>query len=216
MRRFAALLVALGLGFALLVLPGTPAWACSCAVGDADSQAEWADQIFTATMTDTTERGRGIEMTLAVGEVFKGEVDAKTVVVTSNSPASCGLAEFPGEGEVWLFFTTSTGVMPDRGDDEDAPEALRTGLCNGSAEVNPEHTDALADSLGEPTEPRGAGVGLDDDLAAGDSEANGATGEPRGADSGDDGGTGVPLWPWVTGLLLIGLAAGVRVARRTT
>ena len=102
-----------------LILPASPASACSCAYTSKEQQARSADVVFTG-------RVRSVELTQSVRRarfrvrvVYKGDVDRRVLVVTASQGSACG-CHFR-EGERYTVF--GYGSRDDR---------VSTDLCSGT------------------------------------------------------------------------------------
>lgn len=109
MRRLLALvLVALG----CVTLTAPPAHACPRPARPLPAQLEAAGSVFTGTVTAVTGTpGTGtapVAYTVSVDRVFKGEVQARTRVVSPATVARCGLQGIERR-RAYLFVTTDTG-----------------------------------------------------------------------------------------------------------
>jgi len=137
MRRIAqgalALLIVLG-GMAFFA--GT-AQACSCAFGTEQEQLDRADAVFSGEIVkrtgDVIKPGSSasspglIEYTVAVSEVFKGDVAASQKVVAGTQESACGVV-FPKSGPILVY-----GLAGNESQGAGAPDTYFTGLCSGSA-----------------------------------------------------------------------------------
>lgn len=162
MRRAAAVLAGavLAVGLAVL-LPATPAAACSCAMPEPVSEATLAeyDVAFTGEVIENdTDRSRGRrEMVVAVAEVFKGEAEVNTLVVTPDSDAACGTDATVGT-EVLFLMTRGPELPIDRFADDDELVVMACGGHRTATEA-----DALAPGR-PPDETAGSGAASEDDL----------------------------------------------------
>jgi len=135
----AGFLAACGL---VLVSPAT-SYACSCAMADPEAHVEWADVVFTGTLTDIEPPPQREIMsssdpntyTFAVDQVFEGEVGAVTEVESAMSGASCGLEGMKAGRDYVVYATDDQGV-------------LATGLCTGTGPVDLEHVETIEQVTG--------------------------------------------------------------------
>lgn len=113
---------------ALLVLPATSAWACSCAQMTTAQATGAADVVLLGTLTGTDGPSRlgsvwssddPVRYEFSVAEVFKGEAAPTTHVHSAASGASCGI-EGLLPGREYVLFTQVKG------------EQLWVDLCGGS------------------------------------------------------------------------------------
>ncbi len=147
LRRAAALLgvlvVALG---SVVLLSGSPAFACSCVMSDVPQQADWASEVFVGTVTSVKEDGgaiRGDESVVygvTVDRVWKGNPDSSVRLETASSSASCGVGNLPKGREVAFF------VSPG----EAGSDARQINLCGGTTALTPELEGELVAALGDP------------------------------------------------------------------
>jgi hypothetical protein len=124
-----ALLVVPLMFAALLVLPSSPAWACSCASPTTAQSVGRADVILRGTLADVDESAglndpssgaRAVSYRFAVSEVFRGAASATTWVGSAADGASCGLEGLQA-GREYVVFAQERG------------ERLWAGLCDGTA-----------------------------------------------------------------------------------
>ena len=123
---------------ALLVLPSSPAWACSCASPTTAQSVGRADVVLRGTLADVDESAglnepssgaRAVSYRFAVSEVFRGAASATTWVGSAADGASCGLEGLEAGREYVVF-------AQERGD------RLWAGLCDGTATAT---SDLVAD-----------------------------------------------------------------------
>lgn len=224
LRLLLRLLAVLGLAAASLVLFGAPAQACSCAMQGKAALVSGADQVFTGTVVDATRTGSGsvgdIVYDVEVDRSFKGDVAGTVQVATAASSASCGLEGIP-LGSDYVFFTQA---------DAKGTDVVSASLCGGSAPLTKGLVRKVEAVAGPGSTPS---TGSDDTAGdAADDTADDTAGEPAeeseteeaeteeaeteetsAEGSGDDG---VPVLPFIGGVLVIALAAGTWAARRTT
>ena len=205
-RLFSVLVLMVG----SLVFFASPAHACSCAMADTATHVDWADQVFTGTVTDSRATGGQtgqIVFDVRVDRVFKGDLVATVQVATAATSSACGIGDIPVDS-TYVFFTTTDGMGVAS---EAETGVLHTGLCSGSAKS----TQKLLKQVEAVT---GAGrVPEATTAATPDRATGGSTGRPAGESNCDAGGRGgnAPLWPFVTGLVVVAVAAGSWSARRT-
>ena len=165
--RVLGLLSTLALAFGLVPVFASPALACSCAaeLTDAEYSAD-ADVVFVGRVDEihTTEPMRSTAdpatWTFVVDEVFKGEVQAYTEVVSARSGASCGLELKRGRTALVFASYGTGGGLVDVGEDE-----LGASLCGGSRLVARGSPSGLAPgyapvAMSEPTGDDGSGFPL--------------------------------------------------------
>lgn len=186
-------LVALRAGLVLsvllagLVVGAAPAQACDCADPRPRQALANADAVFfgevVARVPDDAFEVR--TYTIAVEQVFKGDVAAQQQVVASPIEASCGI-DLPARGSVLIYgFTESftTGKVP--------PGQYATWLCSGSGAV-----DAA---------PAALGVGRLPESEPDDEPAKGSSGAiPTLVTPASD-----PWMPFVVGGVVLVLLAGL-------
>ncbi|KQU66478.1 hypothetical protein [Phycicoccus sp. Root101] len=122
MKR-AALLV-LVLAAALVVVPGTAAFACSCAAPPVADQVTRADLVVRGTVGEPAGDGTVVTYPVEVTVAFKGTPPRTVEVRSPRDGASCGLEVVPGRE--YLLFATDRGG------------ALEAGLCGGTAPASAE------------------------------------------------------------------------------
>jgi hypothetical protein len=133
-RMIRALVVAaLGLatGVAVLLLPATPASACSCAALTAAQSYDGADVVFSGRLVSREQPVPGSDgswssadpatLTFQVSRVYKGTVAARQQLTTAASGDSCGL-EISGAGPFLVFANTA------------ATGGLTSTLCGGTTD----------------------------------------------------------------------------------
>jgi hypothetical protein len=116
------LLAAAGLGAVVvwLALPGSPAYACSCAAVPLRAQLAGADAVFTARVTTVHREDDELLARAKVERVYKGDPGADVALRTTSSSAACGIAF--SRGARYLVFARSEGA------------SYRTSLCNGTTD----------------------------------------------------------------------------------
>lgn len=143
------LMASLAVAAGLVVLTSVPAVACSCAVADTDQYVEWADTVFTGTLTDVEQTAPGgdavrssadpTRYTFDVDETFTGDA-GDGVVESARSGASCGL-EGMRLDQAYVVFAG-----------ENKAGVLEANLCGGTAPATPRLLDQVAAALAPPTE----------------------------------------------------------------
>ena len=113
--------------------------ACSCmrltpAEGLSSSQAVFTGEVVSVEKNETTKFG-GLEATLRVEDVWKGDIGAQVVVHTAASSAACGYNFVVGTKYLVYAYTDETDPM-------------RVSLCSRTAPV--ENAKEDLDSLGKP------------------------------------------------------------------
>ena len=153
MRRVARVGMVLAVLFAGIVLPGSAAQACSCAIGTPTQSANRADAVFFGEIVDRTRTPSepqgspwlttNSSYTVAVERVFKGEVYAEQVLLAGGNGASCGIM-LPASGSVLVYGTKAPGG-------EGSPMQYATWSCSGT-----EMTRSVPAALGEGDPPIGS------------------------------------------------------------
>jgi hypothetical protein len=198
MRHVARVGIVLAVLFAGIVLPGSAAQACRCAVFEPEALAAEADAVFYGEIVDRTPtrpegQNNSSDMTreaytIDVEQVFKGEVYAEQSVLAGSNTSTCGI-DLPASGTVLVYGTRAT-------DGEGSGLRYATSLCSGT-----QMRDSVPAVLGEGDPPIAAKPALEGQLTV----------------APDEDGAGVN--PVVVGgvavLLLAGLGAlGVVMWRR--
>jgi len=198
MRRVARVGMVLAVLFAGVVLPGSAAQACRCAVLEPEAFAAEADAVFYGVIVDRTPtrpegQGNSSDMTretytIDVEQVFKGEVYAEQSVLAGSNRSTCGI-DLPASGTVLVYGTRAT-------DGEGLGLRYATSQCSGT-----QMTGSVPAAFGEGDPPIATKPALEGQL----------TGAPHENDAGAS--------PIVVGgvalLLLAGLGAlGVVMWRR--
>jgi hypothetical protein len=126
------LLAALVLAGAGVVLGQLPAHACTCATASTQAQTKGASDVFTGTITAVRreptggakggeKRGATMTYDVEVDRVYKGDIAASAVEVTSDASRSrCGLGRLPADRR-YVFFAESEGTT------------LSASRCGGTA-----------------------------------------------------------------------------------
>lgn len=135
----AGLLTAVG----LVALSPAASYACSCATADPEAYADWADVVFTGTLTDieppvpheVMSSADPNTFTFDVDQVFEGAVAPVAEVESAMSGASCGL-EGMKTGRDYVVFATHH------------QDTLITGLCSGTGPVDLEHVESIEQVTG--------------------------------------------------------------------
>lgn len=216
MTPVARLLAALALAVGSLVVAGstgTPAYACRCVPADTTRSVERAQAVFTGTVRDRTQAGElaTVVYTVAVDEVYKGEVAAEVTIATPGHESACGLPRLP-EGKPLLFFGSAGATAIDRGQGEvDSDHA--TNLCSGTGPADDHRLAEVERVAGAPNEPTGGS-------GSGDRASESTTDHTPDASAGSSDPTGDGVSPWLVGGLGIGalvlaVLAGVLLRRRT-
>jgi hypothetical protein len=116
-KAFRALAVLL----ALVALPRSPAWACSCITAPAGTYLARAAAAFTGEARAVQPQGGGVVVaTFRVARVYKGSIEQDVSVFTGAGADNCGIA-FTAKRTYTVFASSKAG-------------ALVTGLCDGTAE----------------------------------------------------------------------------------
>ena len=205
MPRVGRLLGALALAVTSLVVhgaSGTPAYACSCARDGIPQFVEGAEAVFTGSVTDRAQSGGDlgpVVYTVAVDQVYKGEVGPEVELSTAAHSAACGLPGLP-EGEPLLFFGSGHADVGRGAGPGDTDFAIN--LCNGTGATSDRELAEVEAAAGAPSEPEG-GSATDDATGTATSGTEGADG------SGSDDGVSA----WLVGGLGVGaLVLAVLVA----
>ncbi|MEJ7794108.1 MAG: hypothetical protein WKF50_01015 [Nocardioides sp.] len=208
MKLVRLLLVTLCAAAGLVVFTQVPAVACSCVTAGAAQHVEWADTVFTGTLTDieqTEPDGDAIQSSLdpasytfEVDETFKGDA-GDGVVESARSGASCGLEGMELDGTYVVFAG------------ENKAGVLEANLCGGTAPATPrlvEEVEAALAPATAPATPTATGVPAPGQPVP--------TQVPSGLQEASGGG-GTPAWAWFGGgvlLAVVGGAAAVRLKLR--
>jgi hypothetical protein len=166
MRHVIRIGIVLAVLLAGIVLPGSAAQACTCAMPSTESPHQqymkWADAVFTGEIVDK-RRIKPVRVgpvgtvsqtyTIDVDTVFKGKVfDEQTLVAGQGAGSMCGTS-FPSSGAV-LIFGTEVRDKPLVGmHSHQLPIRYTTSLCSGSERLEPAQA---TDDLGEGFAPIGA------------------------------------------------------------
>lgn len=110
---------------------------CSCRPSTPGELFKDATTVFVGTpISRSTTSGGEYAFTFRVHKTWKGVMQPRVVVVTSNNAGTCG---FPFKlGEQYLVYAYEPGQAP-----------LRTGLCSGTASLS--SAEPLLELLGPPT-----------------------------------------------------------------
>ena len=140
--------MALVLACSGLVLAQVPAHACKCVSSDAQRDVKRADDVFTGLLRGATsevvDRRKVTTYRIEVETVYKGNVSARTVKVTSRE-TSCGLGGLPADRR-YVWFVTASG-----GD-------LSADQCGGTGPASDRLVERVESLLGK-GEPLGGGGG---------------------------------------------------------
>lgn len=124
LRRWTVVLVTLGAAAIAVILPSSPACACSCApITDEKAFAD-SDAVFTGTMVDRREPANPTNgespatFVFKVSAVHKGQAAEVQEIKTANGGPSCGLET--EIGKTYLVFATADGAT------------LTSSLCGGT------------------------------------------------------------------------------------
>jgi hypothetical protein len=151
--------------FAGIVLPGSAAQACTCAMPSTESPHQqymkWADAVFTGEIVDKRHI-KPIRVgplgpipsayTIDVDTVYKGKVFDQQTLLAGGSAAACGTS-FPSSGAVLIFGTEVREKPGDSTPARQSPIRYSTHLCSGSEVLEPAQA---TDDLGEGFAPIGA------------------------------------------------------------
>ena len=153
MRHLARVAMVVALLLAGIVLPGSAAQACDCFVGTPKQSTNRADAVFFGEIVDrmrTPSEPQGspwiptnASYTVAVEQVFKGEVNSEQILLAGGDGASCGI-ELPTTGSVLVYGMKAPGG-------EGSPTQYATWSCSGT-----QMTDSVPAVLGEGDPPIGS------------------------------------------------------------
>jgi hypothetical protein len=118
-KRFVAL-AGLGTVVAWLAFPGSPALACTCDVLPVRAQIEGADAVFSGQVLSVAHSGTEQNVSMRVGQVYKGSPGETVSVSTASSPDACGI-QFATEARYVVFARTASG-------------GYTTSLCAGTTD----------------------------------------------------------------------------------
>lgn len=179
-----------------VILPGSPACACSCApITDQEAFAD-SSAVFTGTMVDRREPVNPASSldpatnVFKVSAVHKGQVAAVQEIKTANGGPSCGLET--EIGKTYIVFATADGAV------------LNSSLCGGTRladtklEVQGAETSAPAESP----------------VAVSSTPAESPVAVKPTASHSDSTGTPWPMLIAVAGIVVIAAAAGLGWWRR--
>lgn len=125
---------------ASVVVTAAPAHACSCASQPLAAQADAADVIFSARVSDVVLAGDEATGTntfdVRVRTVWKGTAEYVTQVTSAASGATCGLEGIEA-GRDYVFFANG------------AASPFAATLCGGTAQANPTRLTRMEKVLGE-------------------------------------------------------------------
>ena len=162
MRHVARVGMVLAVLLAGIVLPGSAAQACRCAVFGPEAHLAAADAAFFGKIVDRTPTRPEISIdlppylatsyTIDVDQVFKGQVYAKETVLAGGSSSSCGLT-LPGSGSVLVYARKAPN-------DQVPGAKYATSLCSGTA-----MRDSVPAALGEGNPPMSATTVFKGELA---------------------------------------------------
>ncbi len=164
--------------------------ACSCmrltpAEGLSSSQAVFTGEVLSVEKNEATKFG-GLEATLRVEDVWKGDVGAEVEVHTAASSAACGYNFVVGTKYLVYAYTDETDPM-------------RVSLCSRTAPVENAKEDLA--SLGKPSK----------HYEATQKKAGGNAGGGKDRCSASALGAGASNVAWMAVLLLVGMVAMRRV-----
>jgi hypothetical protein len=122
-----AAVVVLAVFAALVVVPTSRAWACSCAEGSVAQNVARADVVLRGTVDDVRRQGPSLigrsdetaRYRVRVAKVYAGEAAARTTVRSGLYSASCGVEDLLPGREYVLFADARDGE-------------LWVGLCGGN------------------------------------------------------------------------------------
>lgn len=114
-----------------LLWSAPPAQACSFEPRSVEENLSRSDAVFVGVIASTDQIGRGpITATLAVTEVFKGDVPQTVSVRTEATTKRCGVPFVPGASYTVMAVTRDGSLWADlrRGTSEDGDALARAGL----------------------------------------------------------------------------------------
>jgi hypothetical protein len=134
----------LGLFAALLVVPGSSAKACSCALFQVTDAVANADVVLRGAISAKDDpgggfSGRSVTYAVFVDRVYKGTAARTTYIRSAGDGGSCGIEV--GIGMTYLLFPRVEG------------DDLVSGLCDGTTPATPEATAELVAVTGPGTDP---------------------------------------------------------------
>ena len=159
LRLLPAALLLAGSGAVLGATPSALGAAPRCPAGPSTVQAQTmaADDVFTGTVTERASDGTSVGYTVEVDRVYKGDVDATQVTVTTATAArGCGLPDLKVDSP-YLFFTTGQDLVTSSESGTAAATDARVAqvealLGDGRAPTPPEPETATFTVVGgEPT-----------------------------------------------------------------
>ena len=136
-RLLATALLAWLVAGCFVLASATPAQACSCARATPRDHVKSADAVFVGTVSRPAKTGSSLRYEVAVDRVYKGEVRAGTVSLTTGAQQSaCGLGRLPADRR-YMFFAGAAG------------STYRSGTCEGTAPATKELIGRVERLLGE-------------------------------------------------------------------
>jgi len=125
-----------------VVATGAAASAAACPekTPPVNQQTKRADAVFTGTIVERSEPGNDVTYTVAVDEIFKGNVGEQATVSTPARLKDCGLPAL-GTGDEYVIFATADG------------EQFTTTSDSGTTLATDAHVDKVQTLLGPPTSP---------------------------------------------------------------
>jgi hypothetical protein len=134
---------------ALVVLPTSPCWACSCIQISPEDQAASSSAVFGGVVEEyeligSDEFAQEAEATFAVDTVYKGRVPARVVVGTAAYSAACGV-EFQEGGRYTVFVSGGEA------------DGFFTDLCTATTrgDIDPAEFGLTATEVDPPPPPEG-------------------------------------------------------------
>jgi hypothetical protein len=153
-RRLAGLIGVLGVLLSTLVLmSGSPAFACSCVMADTASHISQADLVFTGKVVSADRDRQTVTYSVRADRVYKGTLTKADVSVNSNAQSTACGVDLPESKEA-VFFAT---------DGADGADGLSVSSCGGTTLATADLTAEITGVLGAGTPARDA-VPIDHDM----------------------------------------------------
>lgn len=169
---------------ALVVGLTTPAYACTCAQIDLQTQAKQADAVFVGTPVDVSTSGGNDVYEVRVSDVYEGTADPVTTVQTASQASACGV-DLKLDRQ-YMFVGTQKQPHGD----------VSTTVCSGTQPISDQVILDVEQALGPATPYRDTGdvrgqdgddkgSSPDDESSTESDGANGGGSETTAADAGD-------------------------------
>jgi len=141
-RRLAGLIGVLGVLLSTLVLmSGSPAFACSCVVADTAQHISQADVVFTGQVVSAERDRQTVTYAVRADRVYKGSLSEVHLAVTTNAQSSACGVDLPASKEA-VFFAA------------DGADGLSVSSCGGTTLATADLTAEVTDVLGAGTPAR--------------------------------------------------------------